>query len=684
MNFIIADTFQKSLGRLAADEQAVVKQAAFDFQLNPKNPGFSYEDLKRAKDKNMWSFRASADLRIIVHRTAATFTLCYVDHHDKAYAWAERRRLENHPVTGAAQIVEVLERTEEHVRRVVREEVVEPPVFRRFERDYILALGVPAEWLDAVMNASEADLDALLPQLPQEAAERLLELACGNPVPVPVVERSESGFSHPDAQRRFRVVESENELKHALDFPWDQWMVFLHPSQRKVVERRYNGPARVSGAAGTGKTVVAVHRAADLAKRNPTARILITTFSKTLALRLAWQAKLLLGSDSPLFAQIRIEHVHKVARDVVAGNRGDVAIIQGSDAVQLLEDAIRAAGQPPAFSLAFLKAEWDAVIDPAGIDTWEAYRRAARSNRGTPLGARQRLAAWRIFEHALTLMRQRRAFTWDRVCIEAAKLLREAPMFDHVIADEYQDLGPAEMRFLRALVTPGCDDLFLCGDSGQRIYKAPSSWLPLGIDIRGRSTNLKVNYRTTEQIRRFADRIVRSNIDAGAGEPEQRGSVSLLSGPEPELHSAGSVPEEIETVAAWLTALLEEGISPNEIAVFGRTEAILHNRAEKAVKRAGTTFRLLKDDEAVVADAIAVGTMHRAKGLEFRAVAVIGCDASALPLDSVLSGFVDAADRNEFVEQERQLLYVACTRARERLLVTASGRLTTLVAQETG
>ena len=142
----------------------------------------------------MWAFRASADLRIIVHRTAATFTLCYVDHHDKAYAWAERRRLENHPVTGAAQIVEVLERTEEHVRRIVREEIVDPPIFSKFDRHYIHALGVPAEWLDAAMNASEADLDALLPQLPQEAAERLLELACGNPVPLPVAEQGESGF----------------------------------------------------------------------------------------------------------------------------------------------------------------------------------------------------------------------------------------------------------------------------------------------------------------------------------------------------------------------------------------------------------------------------------------------------------------------------------------------------------
>ena len=683
MNLIIADTFQRSLARLTGNYQAVAKQAAYDFQANPKGPGFSYERVRGAKGANMWAFRVSADLRVIVHRTAESLVLCYVDHHAKAYAWAERRCLENHPVTGAAQIVEMVEKVVEitkYITTVKPQGIVELPIFRRFERNYVHALGVPDEWLDAVMNTNETDLLALLPKLPQEAAERLLQLACGDPVPVPMAEQGESGFSHPDAQRRFRRVEDEHELKQALEFPWDQWLVFLHPSQRKVVERRYNGPARVSGAAGTGKTVVALHRAVHLAKRNPAAKILITTFSKTLALRLAWQAKQLVGSDSPLFSQLRIEHVHKVARDVIAGSRSDaLAIIQSSDAVELLEEAIVATGQQSVFSLAFLKAEWNAIIEPAGIDTWEAYRTANRSNRGTPSGNRGRFAAWRIFEHVLTLMRQRRVVTWDRVCIEAARLLCKAPMFDHVIADEYQDLGPAEMHFLRALVPPGCDDLFLCGDSRQRIYKAPSSWLSLGIDIRGRSTNLKVSYRTTEQIRRFADRIVRPIVDAGTGEPEKRGSVSLFCGPEPEVYTAKCVPEEIEAVADWMRRLLKAGVSPGQIAVLGRTKAILHSRAESAVKLVGAAFRFLKEDEGLASDAIAIGTIHGAKGLEFRAVAVMGCDARTLPLDSVLSGFADTADRTEFVKQERRLLYVACTRGRERLLVTATGDMTMFI-----
>jgi superfamily I DNA/RNA helicase/mRNA-degrading endonuclease RelE of RelBE toxin-antitoxin system len=683
VNFIISDTFQKALGKLNADEQAIVKQAAFDFQMNPKNPGFSFEDLQRAKDKNMWSFRASSDLRIIVHRTPATFILCYVDHHKPAYDWAERRRMENHPITGAAQIVELVERTEERVKRIVREEIVEPPAFRRFERSYIHALGVPTEWLDAVMTATEADLTALLPRLPQEAAERLLELACGNPVPVPVAEPGEAGFAHPDAQRRFRVVESEHELKRALDSPWLEWMVFLHPSQRKVVDKRYSGPARVSGSAGTGKTVVALHRAASLAEQDPAARILLTTFSRTLAMRLAWHASLLLGADSPLLRRIRIEHVHKVARDLVARDGDPVVVIQGAEVSRLLEDAMGAIDAQSPFPVAFLKSEWDAVIEPAGIESWEEYRAATRSNRGTPLGGRQRKAVWLIFDQAIELMRQRKVTTWDRVCIRAARMARSAPEFDHVIADEYQDLGQAELRFLRAIVVPGEDDLFLAGDSGQRIYKPSCSWLSLGIDIRGRSANLKVNYRTTEQIRRFADRIVGATIDS-SGEPEQRRSVSLLNGPEPEVKVCESVDQEIEAVSAWISEQVAAGITAGEVAIFARTDTILQKRAETAVRRAGLAARALKDDEAVAEDAVAIGTMHRAKGLEFRAVAVLGCEKGVIPLESVAAALADKADRTAFLEQERQLLYVACTRPRERLLVTATGTLTSLLTKDTG
>jgi len=673
MKFAIADTFQKSLARLTGDEQTRAKAAVFDFQLNPASPGFSYERLQRAKDPNFRSARVSSDLRFIVHQIGENTCACYVGHHDEAYRWAERHKQEVHPVTGAMQIVEVVERTEEVVRRIVREELVAPPLFRNYEKDYLLALGIPDVWLDAVMAVSDdGGLLELVSHLPQEGGERLMELADGKPVPRPEPLRHVNPYEHPDAQRRFRTIDSKDALREALDFPWEQWVVFLHPTQRRVVERTYRGPARVSGAAGTGKTVVALHRAAWLARKNPEVSVLLTTFSRTLAFRLGQHADILLSAEKKVRDRITIDHVHKLARDIWAGRGGKRFQALDSDTLnQCLERSSRA--HKVNFPLSFIRSEWDAVVQPGGITNWAEYKRAPRTNRGTPLGARQRQALWKVFETTLKSLEERGLMSWDRLCLEAAKMGAVGHRFGHVIADEYQDLGPAELVFLRSLAPEANDALFLCGDSGQRIYKGRTSWLSLGIDVRGRSSSLTVNYRTTEQIRRFADRIMKETTESGTGETEDRKSVSLLRGPEPRVQAYGTTAEEIEGVSSSIRGLLAEGYQPKDIAVFAHGQAPLKQRAEAACARAGVACRELSDESPVSEATISIGTMHRAKGLEFKAVIVLGCEEKLLPMRSLLDRLSDPSDRDAFVEQEKHLLYVACTRARERLVVTHSG-----------
>ena len=258
--------------------------------------------------------------------------------------------------------------------------------------------------------------------------------------------------------------------------------------------------------------------------------------------------------------------------------------------------------------------------------------------------------------------------TWDQLCFEAAASVGRT-QFTHVVADEYQDFGPAELKLLKALASDDEEGLFLCGDLGQRIYKGRASWLSLGIDVRGRSHSLTVNYRTTEQVRRFADKILADPGGKLADEPDRR-SISLLSGPEPRVQGYGTMAEEIDGAATALRALRGEGYEPHDIAVFAHGQTTLRERAEPACRKAGVEFRELSDDSSVVADAVSVGTMHRAKGLEFKAVLVMGCDDKLLPMRSVMGRLSDAADRDAFVEQEQRLLYVACTRGRERLLVT--------------
>ncbi|KYF94069.1 hypothetical protein BE17_53430 [Sorangium cellulosum] len=674
MKFLIADTFTKSLARLDAQSQGAIKQAAFDFQVNPASPGFKLHRLDRAKDKDFWSFRVNKDLRIIVHKSESSFALCYADHHDAAYAWAEARRLEVHPQTGAAQFVEVKERIEEVVRQVVRAAEGEPALFAKHETDYLLALGVPPQWLDAVRAVGESGIDKLLGHLPAEAAERLLQLACGEPVPRPVPITTQDPFEHPDAKRRFRVLDSHAELRRALDAPWEQWLVFLHPTQRAVVERKYKGPARVTGSAGTGKSVVAIHRAAHVLKADPGARVLLTTFTRTLAVRLGHSADLLLGNDTKERRRLEIDHLHKIARDIAAQATGKPVSVLDQDKLGALLETAKSRVAPSAdTSLAFLKSEWNAIVDPWGIRSWPAYKGVSRAGRATPLGAKQRLSIWKIFEELQRLLAERRLTTWTGLCYMAAERLVDARPYDHVIADECQDFGPAELTLLRALAEPGPDDLFLCSDAGQRIYRAAVAWSSAGIDVRGRSTRLSINYRTTDQIRRFSDRILPEVMDEGDGEKEKRSTVSVLNGPHPEVQGFANAAKEAEGLAGLLQNLLASGYKPRDIALFARGERVLRDRVEPALAKAGITGHPLSDDQPPSATDVSVGTIHRAKGLEFKVVVVVGCDSGLVPPTYLQKDLVDEADREAFLEQERHLLYVACTRARERLVVTYSG-----------
>ncbi len=261
MGFRIADTFTDSLARLTGDEQKAVKTTAFDLQLNPANPGMQFHRLDNARDTNFWSVRVNQDIRLIVHKTDASLLLCYTDHHDDAYQWASRRKLEVHPKTGAAQLVEVRETVKEiFIPKYMDVEQPAPPkplLFADIPEDDLLSYGVPAEWMDDVRKADEDSILDLADHLPSEAAEALLNLATGvTPQVAPPVAAGENPFKHPDAQRRFRVINNIEELEQALEYPWEKWLVFLHPSQRSLVEREYNGPARVSGSEEFGGTPV--------------------------------------------------------------------------------------------------------------------------------------------------------------------------------------------------------------------------------------------------------------------------------------------------------------------------------------------------------------------------------------------------------------------------------------------
>jgi len=674
VNFVISDSFTDSLARLTGEEQKAAKTTAFDLQMNPARPGFNFHRVDRAKDKNFWSVRVSSDLRLIVHRTSDSLLLCYVDHHDEAYAWAERRKLETHPRTGAAQIVEIRETVKEViVPRYVQKDAPEPPkpaLFTGRSDEELLSYGVPEEWLGDVRDVDEDGLLILAERLPAEAAEALLELATGGTPRVPATE-TEDPFTHPDAQRRFRVMTNVEELERALEYPWEKWTVFLHPEQRQWVEHDFNGPARVSGSAGTGKTIVALHRAVHLARRHPDARVLLATFSETLARALRAKLRTLAGNEPRLMERIEVHALDALAKRLHKALRGPVRLVSRADLELILQEAADSV-EGHRFGIRFLMAEWEQVVDAWQLESWEAYRDVARLGRKTRLPQAQRETLWKVFSQARDEIAARGLLTQPGLFAGlTAELARtDRVPYNFAVIDEAQDISVSQLRFFAAIGAGKANGLFFAGDLGQRIFQPPFSWKSLGVDVRGRSRTLRVNYRTSHQIRLHADRLLGPElIDVDGNREDRTDTVSVFNGPPPTVRELSSDAEEVEAVAEWLTDRLSEGTPGHAIGVFIRSEAQM-DRAEQAVKATGAPYRILDDNLDVSDGEISVGTMHLAKGLEFSAVAVMGCDDEVVPLQDRIEEIGDDADLKEVYDTERHLLYVACTRARDQLWVS--------------
>lgn len=538
--------------------------------------------------------------------------------------------------------------------------------------DELLGYGVPPEWVNDVKQADEDTLLVLADHLPAEASEALLELATGGkPRVLPNATVTASPFDHPDAQRRFRVMTNVEELQRALDFPWEKWTVFLHPEQRQWVERDYSGPARVSGSAGTGKTIVALHRAAYLARAHPDARVLLTTFSDTLAHALQTKLKRLLGNEPRLAERIDVHSLNAIGLRLYKTHIGPASIASPGIVRELIKEAASAASGPK-LSLHFLMTEWQQVVDAWQLQNWEAYRDVARLGRKTRLPEAQRKILWSIFDQVRQGLQSRKLITFAELftALAATFAKNEHPVFDFAVVDEAQDLSVAHLRFLAALGGVRPNALFFAGDLGQRIFQQPFSWKALGVDIRGRSRTLRVNYRTSHQIRAQADQLLGpAVIDVDGNHEERSDTVSVFNGPPPEIRELKSTDEEAKAVGNWIGQRAKAGVLPHEIGVFVRSAAQL-DRARAAAKESGIAFRILDDSVETASGHISIGTMHLAKGLEFRAVVVMACDDEIIPLQERIETVGDDADLQEVYDTERQLLYVACTRARDQLLVT--------------
>ena len=641
--------FEKALAKLTETERKQVKVTVFDVQMDPTGAGLSLHRIDRSHDPNFWSARVNRDLRLILHKTGASTLIAYVGHHDDAYAWAERRRIEEHPTTRAIQVVEVRERVEEiAVHRVV--EAPEPPVLSNYDAGNLSSWGVPEDWVEDVLAATDATLLDVAAHLPEEAQEAVLRAASGEP-PLPPAVPVATGLDHPDARRRFRVIGDQAELEAALDAPWDEWTIFLHPAQRAFVERDFAGPARVVGSAGTGKTVVALHRAARLARDG--GRILLLTFSSDLAADLRAKVDRLAGG-ADWAARIDVDTMDALIARLLPD---DLRLADADDVHGALETAVRDIADAP--SIDFLSDEWRLIVDAWAVPDASTYRDLPRLGRGVRLPVARRDAVWTIFANTRAKLAERGLTTPATAMHDVAARLRDGRLpapYDHIVMDEAQDVGPAELTLLSAMAGDLPNGLFFAGDIGQRIFRAPFPWSRAGVAVRGRSATLKVNYRTSHEIRTRTETLLPRRLVEADGEEEDRGGVvSTFHGAAPVLHSFSNIETERDAAVAWASARMAEGISDDELAILIRSEAE-QARAEDVVKHLDASPRILQ--------------MHDAKGREFRAVILLACDADVIPAEDRLAAATDERTMAEVFETERHLLYVAATRAREAVWIS--------------
>ena len=699
MQFRIADTFTASLAKLTGNEQKAAKTTALDLLMTPALPGLRLHKLHNAPDPRFGSVRVSRDVRIIVHRIGNSLMLCYVDHHDNAYEWAVRRKLETHPKTGAAQLVEVHKTVQEitvpSYAATDQDLSPKPLLFNDIPKEDLLSYGVPPDWIEEVQDANEDNFLELTEHLPSEAAEALLELAVGESPqfvqpsvaaarPFEFAESRKVAestaqygvaadpFDHPDAQRRFRLMTNLEELERALDYPWEKWAVFLHPAQRQIVEKDHSGPFRVAGAAGTGKTIVAIQRAVFLVRNNPDARVLLTTISDTLADVMRTKLRRLVYNEPRLAERLEVNAIDRVGERLFMARIGAPKIANREMVRDLLARATGEAETPHKFSPCFLLSEWENVVDAWQLDHWEAYRDVKRLGRKTRLPVEQRLTLWSLFARVKAELRDRGLQTRAGIFSSLAATLKDRrnPPYDFVIVDEAQDVSVAQLHFLAALGARRPNSLFFAGDLGQRIFQTPFSWKALGVDVRGRSQTLKLNYRTSHQIRMQADRLLGPELaDVDGNVEDRRGTVSAFNGVPPAIHLFETEQEEGAAVAAWLRERRGSGVGFGEMAIFVRSGREL-DRARRVVRDARFSFQVLEERVETDKGRVSISTMHLAKGLEFRAVAVMACDDEVIPLQERIETVADHADLEEVYNTERHLLYVACTRARDYLMIS--------------
>ncbi len=688
----ISTDFLTSFASLPKQKQGKATEFFNKFRTNPNSPGINYEKIDEGIDKNICSVRIDDTYRAIVVRCPDTnvYMLLWVDHHDEAYAWAKRKKCSINKVTGGVQVFDVQE-------VAVEKQVEKETIFAAYTDDQLIRMGLPEEQIPMIKSIETMDeFYAMKKSIPEDAYEGLEWVAHGFDYDevIETLYEDEAELVKEDdfaaalqsdsSKKSFVIVDGEEELKRIMAEPLEKWRIFLHPTQRKIVNRDYSGPARVLGGAGTGKTVVAMHRAKRLASDLPLGkRVLFTTYTRNLADDIRENLRKIASMDQ--MKKIEVINLDAWVASFLRDQGYEYNISYGDELDKIWDDAIAQAGGSLDYTKNFYIDEWIKVVQAQEAYTKEKYIKASRIGRGLRLDRIKRMKVWGVFEEYMNLMDEKKLRDSEFAMYECRIILEKqfsAGRYESIIVDEGQDLSPSAFRLIRALAGEAHkNDIFIVGDAHQRIYRNKAILSKCGINVRGRARKLRINYRTTEEIRKYAFGLLKGVSFDDMDEEYDDGDncQSLTHGEKPVIQKFNTPEEELEFIVKEIKDLEAAGIPRKDICLVARTHKLINGYKDGLRNNGIDVFEITTnkvDDRS--RDEVRIATMHRVKGLEFNYIFAAGVNNKALP-NGVRSDFSDDISLEEFETEEKCLLYVALTRARAGAYVTCYGTMSNLI-----
>ena len=689
----------KSVRKLPDNVSSKFLDLMYRYWDNPSANGLNLETVEGSKGKSLKSLRLDQSYRAIAFETPTEIIFVYVNNHDKAYHWAKGRYLKLDKLTNRIRIVKEIEQ----VREEVKSSDPRLGLFAAFKDKKLLSLGVAEEAIaiartfetDEELEASEAHFDPLsldiLYALAAGYSEEEVYAITGNTVD-DIENSCDKSFEEliitEESRQTIFTPKSNEELRRFFDGELEGWRVWLHPKQKKLVNRHWNGPVCVLGGAGTGKTVVAMHRAKWLAQNIPATtkqRILFTTFSAVLASDIQYNLGQICTAEE--LARIEVKHINQWVTDYLKNSAYRFTIIEANHNElynAMWSQALRLKDSTLELPDSFYREEWDRIIVPNQIYKKMSYLTVSRQGRGVALTRKQRSLIWPIFEELRAEMARQGVRTFEDATLD---VINEINSGNHnlnycsAIIDEGQDMGPEALTLIRKIVPEQPDDLFIVGDGHQRIYRQKTTMAACGIKIVGRSHKLKINYRTTEQTQKFAMSVLENTLvdDLNGNTSPSGGYISLSQGEKPVVKQYNSLIAEADGVLSQIAILMSDGVKNENICIVARKKNQLDLMAKESRAR-GIKICIIDQNNNTSTEGVRLTNMSRVKGLEFHYVFIISVNKGIVPLDTAATGTEDPVEGRLRDLNERALFHVACSRAVKKLFVSSSGTISSYLA----